>query len=287
MQEWQVGAVRIRSVLEHAMPVPPEVFLPTATPEALTALAERLGPRYIDGEGHLLFAFQAFLVESQGQRILVDTCFGNDRELPFVEVLHTDFLERLTAAGFGPDDVDIVVCTHLHTDHVGWITHLVDGQWVLTFPRARHLFGQVEYDHWQTHEHFSIDLTDTVVPVVAAGLHELVAVDHVVTEEVALVATPGHTPGHVSVHIRSGGAEAFITGDLVHHPVQIHEPSWSSWPDDDAALAASTRQRVFEGLADSDVLVLGTHFSAPAGGHVEREAAGLIWRGVDAPAASG
>ncbi len=276
MQEWQVGDVRIRSVVEHALPVPAEVLLPLSTPEALAAHAPALGP-YLDDEHRLLLTFQAFLVESQGQRILVDTCFGNDRQVQFIDTLHTDFLERLTAQGFGPDDVDVVVCTHLHNDHVGWITHLVDGEWVPTFPGARHLFGRVEYDHWQTHEHFSIDLTDTVVPVVEAGLHELVEVDHVVTDEVALVPTPGHTPGHVSVRIRSGGAEAFITGDMAHHPVQIFEPGWSSIADDDAEAAAATRRRVFGGLAHSGVLVLGTHFAEPAAGHVEADADGFRW----------
>lgn len=270
MESWTIGAVRVTSLLESLQAVPATGVIEAMTPEAVAPHLGWLQPDYVTEDLLVRIAIQSMLVESGGTRILVDTCFGNDRTLPYpgMPVFHTDFLERLHAAGFGPDHVDVVVCTHLHFDHVGWNTRLVDGRWVPTFPNAQYLFGRQEYEHWQDHEDFHIDLTDNVEPVVAAGLHRLVEPDHQMTPEVRLVPTPGHTPGHVSVRIDSEGASALIGGDMLHHPAQVVEQGWASAPDYDKEQAVATRRRVLTSLADTNTLFIGTHFAAPAAGHV-------------------
>jgi glyoxylase-like metal-dependent hydrolase (beta-lactamase superfamily II) len=170
-----------------------------------------------------------------------------------------------------------VLCTHLHVDHVGWNTRLEGDRWVPTFPKARYLFGRVELEHWQ--RAVGADdrqiLADSVQPVIDAGLAEAVEIDHALTAEVRLEPTPGHTPGHVSVRIASHGAQAVITGDLMHHPVQCSEPDWHSHFDSDVQQARLTRRAFLGEQADRPVLVLGTHFAPPTGGWVV--SAGPVW----------
>jgi glyoxylase-like metal-dependent hydrolase (beta-lactamase superfamily II) len=222
--------------------------------------------------GEIILSIHALVVESGGKTIVVDTCMGNDRELPQgLGPLQTRFLEELE--GVVPrEDVDFVLCTHLHFDHVGWNTMRVDGAWVPTFPNARYLFGRREYEHWATGvEDENVELRYSVTPIVEAGLHELVDSDHRITDEIRLEPTPGHTPGHVSVRIDSKGAEAVITGDMVHHPMQLAEPTWGSHPDVDPARAVQTRREFVARYGDRDVLVIGTHFAGPTAGHIVRD----------------
>jgi glyoxylase-like metal-dependent hydrolase (beta-lactamase superfamily II) len=155
--------------------------------------------------------------------------------------------------------------------NVGWNTMLVEGCWVSSFPRARYLMGRVEYQHWTTQhdrEDMAVVLADSVAPVFDAGLVDLVETDHRICGEISLIATPGHTPGHVSLLIASGGEEALITGDFMHHPCQIARPDWSSSADSDPAAARQTRQRMLTRLADTSILVIGTHFAGRTAGHV-------------------
>jgi glyoxylase-like metal-dependent hydrolase (beta-lactamase superfamily II) len=169
-----------------------------------------------------------------------------------------------------------VLCTHLHVDHVGWNTMLVDGRWVPTFPRARYLMGRVEYEHWsrpQGRDDMVAVFGDSVRPVFDAGLVDLVETDARISEEIDLVPTIGHTPGHVSVRIRSRGEEALITGDFMHHPCQIAHPEWASTADSDAAMGVATRERMFEQLAGTPVLVIGTHFAGATAGRIVRDGA--------------
>jgi glyoxylase-like metal-dependent hydrolase (beta-lactamase superfamily II) len=178
------------------------------------------------------------------------------------------FLDVLAEAGYGVEDIDSVVCTHLHFDHVGWNTRLVDGEWVVTFPAARYLFGRTEWEHWSVTEGAYMNVGDTVRPVVDAGQADLVDADHRVCEQVRLVPTPGHTPGHVSVVVESGDDRAVITGDLAHHPIQIAEPDLASAGDSDAAQAAATRRTFLADRAADGALVIGTHFAGPTAGRV-------------------
>jgi glyoxylase-like metal-dependent hydrolase (beta-lactamase superfamily II) len=212
--------------------------------------------------------------------MLVDTCVGNDktRTNPAWNMLATDWLARLAAAGLPPESVDLVLCTHLHVDHVGWNTRLRDGRWVPTFPRARYVFGRREWEHWSRvqEEEYAAIYADSVQPVLDAGRADLVEADHRISEEIRLEPTPGHTPGHVSVHIGSGGREAVITGDLMHHPVQCAEPEWPSNFDVDVAEARATRRAFCARYADRDVTVLGTHFATPTAGRLASQ--GDTWR---------
>ena len=218
-------------------------------------------------------SIHALLVEAPGLRLVVDTCVGNDkpRAAPIFNNLQTAFLKDFEASGWRREDVSAVVCTHMHVDHVGWNTMLVDGKWVPTFANARYLLGETEWEHWSSHDgegdHTAI-LADSVRPLFEAGLVDLVGMDHVLTPEVRLVPTPGHTPGHVSVLIESQGKRAYITGDMMHHPCQIAHPEWSSGFDTDQTWSARTRQAFVADAAASDALIIGTHFPAPTAGHI-------------------
>jgi glyoxylase-like metal-dependent hydrolase (beta-lactamase superfamily II) len=167
-----------------------------------------------------------------------------------------------------------VLCTHLHVDHVGWNTMLSGGRWVPTFPNARYLMGRLEYQHWtaqNTREDMRAVIADSVKPVHDAGLVDLVETDARIADEISLIPTLGHTPGHVSVRIVSRGEEALITGDFLHHPVQIGHPEWASTADSDAARGEATRWSMFRQLAGAPVLVIGTHFAGATAGHIVRD----------------
>ena len=273
MLEWKIGDVRITCVPEVILELPSSELLPDFVMDDLGPEKDWIIPDHIAADGILKVAVQTFLVESEGTKTLVDTCFGNDRDLPYehMEPLKTGFLNDLAGLGAPREAVDVVLCTHLHFDHVGWNTMLVDGNWVPTFPNAVYLFGQAEYDHWRDHDDFNIDLTDNVEPIIAAGLNRFVGTDHRITSEVALRPTPGHTPGHASVMIESGGSRALITGDMIHNPVQVPHPDLAALPDWDTESARRTRRAILDEIVDSGVLLIGTHFAAPTGGYVRRE----------------
>jgi glyoxylase-like metal-dependent hydrolase (beta-lactamase superfamily II) len=274
MQHWRVGGVAVTKVVELELAGKATWILPEATRENLLRDAW-LRPHFVNERGDALMSVHAFVVESEGRRIVVDTCIGNDKRLPIPawNQRQGPFLADLAAAGFPAESIDTVLCTHLHVDHVGWNTRLENGHWVPTFPSARHLFHRREYEHWDAQEDpvSTNVLAESVRPVFDAGLVDLVEGDHAVTSEVRLEPTPGHTPGHVSVHIRSRGEEAVITGDLMHHPVQIAHPEWGSNADVDGAQAEATRREFLARYAGRPVLVLGTHFAGPTGGRLVRD----------------
>jgi len=281
MHPQSLGRLRITAVVERAGPTRPTWLLPDATPEALACHREWLAPHFLDEKDRFLQSIHAFVVRTPELTALVDTCVGNDKDRggrqPF-HMMQTTFLQDLAAAGVAPESVDLVLCTHLHVDHVGWNTRLDNGRWVPTFPRARHLFGRREFEHWsgEKDEDTRRIMADSVQPVLDAGLAQLVDMDHRISSELWLEPTPGHTPGHVSLRLRSGDADAVITGDLMHHPVQIAEPHWGSNFDTDVELARKTRRMFCERYADSAVTVLGTHFHHPTAGRIVRH--GQSWR---------
>jgi glyoxylase-like metal-dependent hydrolase (beta-lactamase superfamily II) len=267
---WMIGDVAVTKVLEMEQSVPVGGLLPSATPEALAPHVEWLKPHFIDDDGMTKLSIHAFVVESEGLRIVVDTCVG-DREIVGISGFRGDpaFPDRLTAAGFPMESIDIVCCTHLHFDHVGWNTRPEGDGWVPTFPNARYLFCRAEYDAWMSEPGgYANNLPDTVTPVVEAGLADLVDPDHRVTAEVRFVPTPGHSPGHMSVLIESGDARALITGDATHHPVQWAEPDWGMGGDWDGPMGSRSRRNMRDDHGDTDTLVLGTHYAAPSAGHV-------------------
>lgn len=270
MLSWKVGEVKITRVQELELPGL-QWILPDATPENLATIPW-LKPHFVDDSGEAVAAVQTFVVEAGDRRILVDTCIGNDKDLPlkFWRNLSGPFLQDLEKAGFPADSIDTVLCTHLHVDHVGWNTRKENGKWVPTFPKARYLFGRVEWEHWDANrEGMEVKvLEESVDPIVQAGLHELVEVDEKIGAEIQLEPTPGHTPGHVSVRIRSDGQEAVITGDLMHHPAQFVQSGWSCTADFDKEEAIATRRGFIERFAGTPTLVIGSHFATPTAGKI-------------------
>jgi glyoxylase-like metal-dependent hydrolase (beta-lactamase superfamily II) len=219
-------------------------------------------------------SIHSLVVETPSRRIVVDTGLGNDkvgRNVPTWNHRKTPFLETMTAAGFPADTIDTVLCTHLHVDHVGWNTKLAGSQWVPTFANARYVFGKTEYEYWRNHStepDKAAVFHDSVKPVAEAGKADLIAADARLCDEIALIPTPGHSPGHMSVHITSAGEEGLLTGDVAHHPCQMAHLDWSSTADSDPAQSVVTRRELFSRFADTPTLVIGGHFNA---GHIERD----------------
>jgi len=276
--QWTVGKVRITQVAESRMTGSTRFILPQAGPDEVKALPWLI-PDFANEEGRLKMSIHALVVETPTRRIIVDTCLGNDKEgrsVPTWNHLDTPFLRHLTEAGFPPESIDTVLCTHLHVDHVGWNTRLVNGRWEPTFPNARYVFGRDEYEHWKAHserpDHIAV-FNDSVKPVADAGLVDLIASDAELTDEITLIPTPGHSPGHMSVHIKSAGAEALLTGDAAHHPVQMAHPDWASTADSDPALSTHSRRTLFARFADTPTMVIGGHYGA---GYLKRD--GDAWR---------
>ncbi len=284
MGQWTIGKAAITSIEELSFTSPAAGFVPGLEDSQLEPLSEWMAPYMTPDKTGLVMSVQALGVEVDGHRIIVDTCVGNGKDFgeitPFFNNLQNDFTGRLAAAGFARESVDVVVCTHLHMDHVGWNTLFEDGRWVPTFPNARYVFSQADIDYWRDHrgEPVGYSYDAAVQPLLDAGRVDSVGPDHRISESVRLVPTPGHSPGHVSVRISSGGAEGVITGDLVHSPAQLARPEWSSVADVDQGLAAQTRRRFVEEFSGSGVSILGTHFPGNAMGVLERD--GDYWRFV-------
>ena len=283
IKHWRVGNVEIARIVEvNAWEDDITMLLPEATPEYVQQF-KWLVPHFATPQGKMIISFQCFVLRSQGRNVMIDTCIGADREREFdvFTNMQTTFLEDLAAAGFPHESITDVLCTHLHFDHVGWNTRKVDGKWVPTFPQARYYFGRREWEHWKflretNGYHHMEHLNDAVDPVMEAGLVEFIEPDFRLTDEVSLIPTPGHTPGHVSVLIQSAGQSAVITGDLMHNPIQIAIPGTEARFDMDKSQGAKTRVEFVERFNESGTLVIGSHFSDPTAGHIVRD--GKAWK---------
>ena len=270
---WNVGKVKVTKIVEMETVGSTRFILPLATNEEIQKLPWLI-PHFATEEGRLKMSIHSLVVETPTRRIVVDTGLGNDKEgrkVPTWNNRKDPFLETMTAAGFPPDSIDTVLCTHLHVDHVGWNTRLAGGRWVPTFANARYIFGKIEYEHWRDHSDEDDKIAvfnDSVKPIADAGLADLAASDAVLTDEITLMPTPGHSPGHMSIHIRSEGEQALLTGDVAHHPCQMAHLGWSSTADSDPAQSAVTRRELFGRFADTPTLVIGGHYDA---GHIRRD----------------
>jgi len=269
---WNVGKVKITKIVELETIGSTRFILPLATNEEIRKLPWLI-PEFATEEGRLKMSIHSLVVETPQQRIVVDTGLGNDkqgRNVPTWNHRGGPFLETMTAAGFPPDSIDAVLCTHLHVDHVGWNTKLVGGKWLPTFANARYVFGKIEYEHWRDHSNAPDKhavFNDSVKPIVDAGMADLVASDARLGNEITLIPTPGHSPGHISILIQSEGEQALLTGDVAHHPCQMAHLDWSSTADSDALRSALTRRELFGRFADTSIPVIGGHFGA---GHIRR-----------------
>jgi glyoxylase-like metal-dependent hydrolase (beta-lactamase superfamily II) len=279
---WSVGKVRITRIVERELPVALSGLLPDATPAALSRHRSWLEPHFLNRDGTATLSIHGLVVESGGQRIVVDTCVG-ERKIPGYGELSQGgrpFLRDLESAGFPPASIDVVLCTHMHFDHVGWNTVRVDGRWVPAFPNARYLFARAEWEHWNKDPNsgFTPTLDDAVRPIIDAGQADLVPPDHRITPELRLEPSPGHTPGHVCLAIESSGAHALVTGDMTHHPVQWAETEWKMVADGDPLQATATRRRLRSAAASSAALVIGTHYAPPCAGRVVASGGGFAFR---------
>jgi glyoxylase-like metal-dependent hydrolase (beta-lactamase superfamily II) len=275
MKTWRIGNVEVTRIVEvWNREDPLAMLLEDGTP-ALMLSYPWLQPHHATATGNLLVNFQGFAIKAGRRRIIIDTCIGanRQREYEFFSNLQSSFLEDLASIGIGVNDVDTVLCTHLHFDHVGWNTRYIDGRWVPTFQNARYLLGREEYEHWMMLRatggyHDVRHLGECVDPIVSCGLAHFIESSHRLTPEIYLEPTPGHTPGHVSVRISSAGEQAIITGDLLHNPIQIALPDLIAKFDMDKTLAARQRRRFVERYRDRAALIIGSHFCDPTAGWI-------------------
>jgi glyoxylase-like metal-dependent hydrolase (beta-lactamase superfamily II) len=277
---WTFGASTLHRIVEQEGPIlsPFEVF-GDCTQADLDCNRSWLVPRFLDASsGLLIITIQSFLIRRPGLTVLVDACGGNDKERvrPHFHRRSWPWLETLRSAGAAPEDVDVVMCTHLHVDHVGWNTRLEDGRWVPTFPNARYLIAQREWDFWRAVGPAALAskgdyITDSVLPIFKAGQADLIGDQHMLASDFALEAAPGHTPGLTLVRLGGGGHEAILCSDLMHHPLQVRYPTWSTRFCTDPDQARRTRIEFFREHADSGRLVFPTHFPTPTGGTITRD----------------
>jgi glyoxylase-like metal-dependent hydrolase (beta-lactamase superfamily II) len=261
--------------------VPALQFLPGLSSEQLEESRSSM-PGALDSEDRLVLCFQSYIVKTPHHTVLVDTCVGNDKVRPVRETWNRktgkDYMSALVAAGVTVDDIDFVMCTHLHADHVGWNTRLQNGQWVPTFPNARYVFSQKEYEFWaEEHARNRIKdgdanaaIADSVLPIVAARKADLVSSEHALNDHVRLMPTPGHSPDHFAVCFGCGGDAAVVTGDLIHSPIQARYPDMGRPGDFDQKQGAITRRSFLERYCDTSTLCCMSHFPSPSVGRIRR-----------------
>ena len=269
------GDITVDRIVELEVPFADALsFLPGLQPDILEEHRSWLVPGALTPQGQLIFCFQSYIVRTPHHTILIDSCVGNHKNRNAFPAMHMKsdetYMRALASAGLTVDDIDFVLCTHLHFDHVGWNTRLEDGRWVPTFPNARYLFAQREYAHW-TEQHSKAPvacIADSVLPIVEAKQAELVRSDHALDDHVRLLPTPGHTPDHFSVCLGRGRDDAIITGDVIHSPLQARYPELSMRADFDPKQAAVTRRGVLERCCDTDTLCCTAHFPTPSVGRI-------------------
>lgn len=274
---FRLGDLTIHRIVEMETGFTPILdFLPELTPELLAENRGWLAPSGLDADGRVVLCFQSYVVQTPHHTILVDSCIGNDKDRSnramWDKKTDRQWMEGLAAAGITVADIDFVLCTHLHADHVGWNTKLEDGRWVPTFPNARYLFSETELAFWteRTRQSPIAAIEDSVLPIVAANRADLVTSSHALGDHVRLLPTPGHTIDHFAVELGRGAAAAVITGDLIHSPLQARHPHLNMFLDHDMVQAAATRQRFLETYADTDTRCCFAHFPSPSAGHVKR-----------------
>jgi glyoxylase-like metal-dependent hydrolase (beta-lactamase superfamily II) len=281
--QYRVEDMTIHRIVEQEYGFAPiREFLPSLSSETLEENRSWLEPAALDPTtDHVILCFQSYVVRTPHHTVLVDTCIGNDKnhaDLPaWNRKSDTNWMNALKAAGVGVEDIDFVMCTHLHGDHVGWNTRLENGRWVPTFPRARYLFSKKEYEYWdRVHRQTRRSvMEDSVLPIIEARRAELVTSDHSLDDHVRLLPTPGHTPDHFAVAIGRKGDAVVFTGDLIHSPLQARYPELVARSDTDPSQATMTRRSFLERYCDTDTLCCTMHFPSPSVGYIKRWGAGF------------
>lgn len=270
----RVGDIAVHRVVESEIPFyrPSDLFA-QATPQAVAPYRPWLEPKALcPRTGRLVMPVQSYLVRTRRHCILLDTCVGCNKTGVDPSAWHRQdnqlWLARLAAAGARPDEIDFVFCTHLHSDHCGWNTRMVDGRWVPTFPRARYICSREEYQASEAGG--GAVHAESVLPLLEARQLTPVAMDFALDDHLRLEPATGHTAGHVVVHLRSGGCHAIMCGDLMHSPLQLAEPDWSCTSDHDPIEAAITRRSFIDAHCDAGTLILTAHFPSPSMGRIVR-----------------
>jgi glyoxylase-like metal-dependent hydrolase (beta-lactamase superfamily II) len=273
------GDIRIDRIVEQEGPFFDALqFFPKLTPELLAENRSWLSPRFIDPAGRIVLCIQSWVVRTPHHTILVDSCVGNDKPRParpFWNMMKGEqYMRGLAALGLSVADIDVVMCTHLHVDHVGWNTRLESGRWVPTFPKARYLFADRELGFWTERQRTDPAscpwVLDSVLPIVAAGRADVVRSDHAFDDHVRLFPTPGHTIDHFSVEVGRRGADAIITGDMIHSPLQARYPDIGMMTDYSSEQAGQSRRALFGRISDTPTLVCAAHFPSPSIGRIAR-----------------
>ena len=279
MQDRHIGEVRVTRIEEQMGPgFPAKDFFPEFDAETFAAEQHWLAPSYyIPESGRLLASIHSWLVRTGKYTVLIDACSGNHKPrpgMPRFDMLNTQYLDRLREAGVQPEEIDFVMCTHLHVDHVGWNTKLENGRWVPTFKNARYLFAKREYAHWEN-EHKTKGLEtnggsfdDSVLPVVEAGKAVMIDSDHQPDPLLTIKDYPGHTPGSIAINLKDGGSQATFSGDIMHHPIQVYHPDWSSQFCSDQELSAKSRRKLLEDCSESGALLCPAHFPGANAGYI-------------------
>lgn len=275
-----IGDLRIDRVEEMCGPfVGASDFLDGVPPDAFERGDEWLVRHGVDlATGNMIMSMHSWLVRTRHHNILIDTCFGNDKERGEGHIgthLKQDWIGRLAALGLAPEDIHFVMCTHLHSDHVGWNTKLVDGRWVPTFPNARYIFARKEYEHWHPEMGASQffgegqAFLDSVLPCVEAGQAEIVEEGYTLDDGLELEAAPGHTPGSCIIRANSAGKSGLFIGDCIHSPLQLAYPRVNSFACELQDAARATRRRILDECVEHGHLLLPAHFPPPSAGHVK------------------
>ena len=278
----KVGSSYIKRIIDlERVPFNANLVFPDSNPEIIKELSVQVGLQHFARVNlDLLLSFHSFLIQTTKYNILVDTCCGNKKERPTRPFWHQrngPFLNNLAKIGLAPSDIDFVLCTHLHADHVGWNTQLVNGKWVPTFPNAQYLFTQKEFKYWQEEDQNNPiepimygSYNDSVLPVIKSGQALLVESNHQIDDGVQLEPAYGHTPGNIIVNVTNDGDQAILCGDVIHHPIQLLKPMWSTNFCFDPDLSRQTRLNLLNRCSDTHTAILPAHFHSPDYGHIER-----------------
>src|SRR5215469_15304496 len=278
--KFSAGDLTIHRIIEQEVPFFPALeLLPDLTPDRLAENRDWMKKiRAIDDNDVLILCFQSYIIKTPHHTILIDSCIGNDKQRPgrpnWHEKKDDSYMSALKAAGLTVNDIDYVMCTHLHVDHVGWNTRLENGRWVPTFPKAKYVMADRELAYWTQKEKDGPSgvpwITDSVLPIVEAKRAQIVKSDFTLNESIQFIPTPGHTIDHYSVLVGQPGHDALITGDMIHSPIQGKYPELGMRADYDSRQAGQTRRKVFERFCDTSTVMCVVHFPSPSTGRVRR-----------------
>lgn len=280
---WNFGDITVTRVIDTQGPFSAARAFPGAPLEEMDKAADWLVPHFYDPAGkNILFNYQSYVVKTPRRTVVMEFGYGNDKKRPnpLMNMRKGPYLDNLAAAGVKLDEVDFVLASHFHTDHVGWASRLVDGKWVPTFPKARYLFNKAELDGMTggglgPDPSTKVAFEDSIKPVLDAGRADFIEGGFDIDAGVEVVVNPGHTQGHQSLTLESKGKRAILCGDILHNPIEIRFPEWEVLFDRDKEAGKAVRRKFCDQYADTDVTIFAAHFGGPTAGKIVTEKGGL------------